>query len=429
MKGGLINRLRSASFSSEVVPQESTPNPTVDKSNPYASSAIGVGSNDGQTETKSQYTADQLAALRNELQNLTSSIHESLNGDSPTPRNSPVEKAISVQNRNANIGSPTPLKPSITSYNCTTQLPEGHLYPLLTPEQDYHEQDKENRFEGGSAARQSLLKGPVKNLQTDKKNDEYGLHRLEGKPRRLQTDKSNSDNDARWASQEERPKKTKQDSKGNPQGQMGNGGKVHERVIKRIGDPTYESKDLALKLRPLPVTNNENSVFVECGDSDMAEVASAIYEQEADHIEAIDFHFGRKLLEIGISSTEWRNRYMDKGFRTKEKRWECRASIQKKSTLTWLHVDKVKLCNMQHSSDALLQAFSKIGTVVKIAPKIWEGIPIPSRAWLVVMTDIKGNVPQSLIVDGAPVTVETSGGDRVCREWFAVEHKESCSRG
>ena len=120
---------------------------------------------------------------------------------------------------------------------------------------------------------------------------------------------------------------------------------------------------------------------------------------------------------------------MDKGFRTKEKRWECRASIQKKSTLTWLHVDKVKLCNMQHSSDALLQAFSKIGTVVKIAPKIWEGIPIPSRSWLVVMSDIKGNVPHSLLVDGAPVTVETSGGERVCRECFTVEHKESCSRG
>ena len=201
-----------------------------------------------------------------------------------------------------------------------------------------------------------------------------------------------------------------------------------ERIGKQIGPATYESSDIAYKLRPLPITNNDNSIFIDCARQDLSTTAIEIYEKESEHIDAIDFHFGRKFLEIGVSTPEKKEEYIKKGICTTSYLWPCRASIKTKPTITWLHVDKVKLCNENHSSEALQQAFSKIGTVVKIAPKQWEGIPIPSRSCLVVMEVIKGKIPETLIVDGAPVTIETTGGSYVCRECFSVEHKPECPK-
>ena len=203
---------------------------------------------------------------------------------------------------------------------------------------------------------------------------------------------------------------------------------ARDRIGKHIGPATYESLEAAYQLRPLPITNNDNAIFIDCAHVDLTTTALEIYEKEVDHIEAMDFHFGRKFIEIEVTSAEKRQYYITNGIRTTDKVWPCRASISECPKITWLHVDKVKLCSLEQSTIALRQAFSKIGTIVKIAPKLWEGLSIPSRSWLVVITDVTGDIPDSLLVDGVPVTVEKSGGAHVCRVCFSAEHKPGCPK-
>lgn len=201
------------------------------------------------------------------------------------------------------------------------------------------------------------------------------------------------------------------------------------RIRKRVGEATYSDIDLAEMARPLPTSNNGNTVFVECGEEDIMTCANQMYAKSSEDILGMDFHFSRKVIEVAPTSQKAREKFLQQGIQGEGRTWKCRTGTPTiPPILSWYHVDKVKLEDPRVSTKHLLEAFDQYGKVVKIAPKYWEGSPILTRSWLVVLGDVSTDPPPECVqVNGYPVVVEKSGGPKVCRQCFRSEHKPDCA--